>query len=90
MYSLYASLSMSFSSSSAAAGSSSTLAIQPPPGASSSGSLLMVAGFSSSRSLTWVTVQLRGALMSLADLTDSTAPRASPWAKALPTSGSST
>lgn len=51
----------------------------------------MVAGFSSSRALAWRTLQRTGALMSLALLTDSTAPMASPWsAKSVAGSGSST
>jgi hypothetical protein len=52
--------------------------------------LLMVEGFSSRLSLTWVTRSRIGALMSLADLTDSTAPTWSPCSTRTPVSGSST
>lgn len=51
---------------------------------------MMVPGFSSSRKLTSVILQLIGALMSAALLTDSTAPMASPALTALFFSGSST
>jgi hypothetical protein len=51
----------------------------------------MVEGFSSRVTLTEVTLQRMGALMSLADLTDSTAPRVSPCSIHSPeVSGSST
>ena len=69
------------------AGSSDTviLAIQAPP----SGSLLMLPGLFSSSELTSATVPLTGVRMSEADLTDSTAPIASPSPTSRSTCGSS-
>lgn len=69
------------------AGSSETviLAIQASP----SGSLLMLLGVSSRAELTSATVPLTGVRMSEADLTDSTAPMASPSPTSRSTWGSS-